>query len=121
MTSLPKITDIKAREILDSRGNPPIEVEILLNENTWARAAAPSGASKGVKEACELRDETHQRFHGRGVLHAVSNVNNLIRPRLIGLSCINSRDIDSILIELAVLPTNQNLEPMLLLLLQWQY
>lgn len=100
MTNHDKITHIKAREILDSRGNPTIEVEVLVNDRILTRAAAPSGASKGSKEAHELRDGNIKRFHGRGVLQAVYNVNNIICKALIGKSCLNQHEIDSILIEL---------------------
>lgn len=109
MTNHDKITNIKAREILDSRGNPTIEVDVFVGDKIFARAAAPSGASKGSKEACELRDGDSARFHGRGVLQAVSNVNNIIRKELSGRSCLNQSDIDAMLIELDGTPNKSKL------------
>lgn len=75
------ITDVNAREILDSRGNPTIEVEVFLEDGTFARAAVPSGASTGAYEAVELRDNDKERFLGKGVLNAVANVHTIIAPR----------------------------------------
>ncbi|MFC1703958.1 phosphopyruvate hydratase, partial [Candidatus Omnitrophota bacterium] len=74
------IKDIKAREILDSRGNPTIEVDVLLDTGNWGRSMVPSGASTGEYEAVELRDKDKSRFLGKGVLKAVENVNSIILP-----------------------------------------
>ena len=93
------IEDIKAREILDSRGNPTIEVDCILNDGSIGRASVPSGASTGSNEALELRDGG-ERYLGLGVLKAVNNVNNIIRPELIGKEASNIRNIDDIMIDL---------------------
>ena len=87
------ITDIYAREILDSRGNPTIEVEVLAGENAWGRASVPSGASTGQFEAVELRDGA-ERYHGLGVENAVEHVNNIIAPALLGMNVFDQGDID---------------------------
>ena len=76
------ITDVYAREILDSRGNPTVEVEVTLDSGVVGRAAVPSGASTGEYEAVELRDKDKSRYLGKGVLKAVSNVNDIIAPEL---------------------------------------
>ena len=94
-----KIANIHAREILDSRGNPTLEVDVVLNNGVLARAAVPSGASTGENEALELRDGDKKRFGGKGVLKAVENVNSHIAPLLIGLSPFEQRTIDKIMIE----------------------
>ena len=94
-----KIKDIHAREILDSRGNPTIEVEMTLDNNIKAVASVPSGASTGSREALELRDNDKSRFNGKGVLKAVNNVNNIIRNELIGKEA-NQKEIDDILLKL---------------------
>ena len=93
------IEDIKAREILDSRGNPTIEVDCILDDGSIGRASVPSGASTGSNEALELRDGD-DRYLGLGVLKAVNNVNNIIRPELIGKEASNIRNIDDIMIDL---------------------
>ncbi|MDR3137672.1 MAG: phosphopyruvate hydratase [Tannerellaceae bacterium] len=95
-----KIKEVKAREILDSRGNPTVEVDVLLESGVKGRAAVPSGASTGEHEAHELRDGDKKRFGGKGVLTAVTNVNNIIAPAIIGLKVINQRKIDEKLIKL---------------------
>ena len=95
-----KIKDIKAREILDSRGNPTVEVDVILENGILGRAAVPSGASTGVKEALELRDNDKSRYMGKGVLTAVNNVNNILKKALIGMDPHNQRKIDETLIEL---------------------
>jgi enolase len=77
------ITDITAREILDSRGNPTVEVEVVLDDGSWGRAAVPSGASTGAFEAVELRDTDDPRFLGKGVATAVANVNEIIAAELL--------------------------------------
>lgn len=93
------IEDIRAREILDSRGNPTVEVDVFLDDGTWARASVPSGASTGSNEALELRDGG-SRYMGLGVLKAVSNVNDIIRPHIIGRQSSDLRGIDDIMIDL---------------------
>lgn len=93
------ITDIYAREILDSRGNPTIEVEILAGENAWGRASVPSGASTGQFEAVELRDKA-ERYRGLGVEIAVENVNTVIAPALIGMNVFDQAGIDRRLIQM---------------------
>lgn len=94
-----KIKDLKGREVLDSRGNPTVEVEVLLEDGSLGRALIPSGASTGTREALELRDHD-ERFMGRGVLKAVNNVNTIIREKLIGLESSNQELIDNTMIEL---------------------
>ena len=95
-----KIKDIKAREILDSRGNPTVEVDVILENGILGRAAVPSGASTGEREALELRDNDKSRYMGKGVLTAVSNVNNILKNALIGMDPHDQRKIDETLIEL---------------------
>ena len=95
-----KIKDIKAREILDSRGNPTVEVDVLLESGAKGRAAVPSGASTGSKEALELRDNDPKRYQGKGVLKAVNNVNTIIKGTLIGLESSHQRQIDETMIKL---------------------
>ncbi|MDR1543594.1 MAG: phosphopyruvate hydratase [Prevotellaceae bacterium] len=95
-----RISKIVAREILDSRGNPTIEVDVTLNCGIVGRAAVPSGASTGENEALELRDCDKKRYGGKGVLNAVKNVNNLISKELIGKNALNQRDIDKKMIAL---------------------
>ncbi len=94
------IEHIKAREILDSRGNPTLEVEVKLLDGTIGRAAVPSGASTGKYEAVELRDGDNSRFNGRGVLRAVANVNQYIAAAIIGMPATDQKAIDHTLIEL---------------------
>ena len=94
------IVDIHAREILDSRGNPTVEAEVVLQSGAFGRAAVPSGASTGVHEAVELRDGDKARFGGKGVLKAVENVNNEIYDTLAGLDAEDQIDIDSAMMEL---------------------
>ena len=94
------IKDIKAREILDSRGNPTVEVDVILEDGSVGRASVPSGASTGSNEALELRDGDMSRYNGLGVLKAVHNVNNIIRSVLLGKSVSDLRAIDDALIDL---------------------
>ena len=94
-----KIKSIYAREILDSRGNPTVEVELTLESGIKSMASVPSGASTGKREALELRDNDKSRYHGKGVLKAVNNVNNIIAPLLIGMEVTSQREIDSIMLE----------------------
>jgi len=90
---------VEAREILDSRGNPTVEVDVLLEDGSLGRAAVPSGASTGEHEAVELRDGDKKRFMGKGVLKAVDNVNNVIAPEIIGLDALDQVEIDRTMIE----------------------
>ena len=94
------IEKIHAREILDSRGNPTVEVDLTLKNNLMARASVPSGASTGEHEANELRDNDFSRFNGKGVLKAVKNVNNIISKNLRGIDVLEQEKIDQIMIEL---------------------
>jgi enolase len=100
MNDFTTIAEIYAREILDSRGNPTVEVETILDCGVMGRAAVPSGASTGAFEAVELRDDDKSRYLGKGVLKAVENVNEIIAPELEGYDSINQREIDNLLIEL---------------------
>ena len=95
-----KIKQVKAREILDSRGNPTVEVDVILDSGAMGRAAVPSGASTGTREAVELRDGDKKRFLGKGVLKAVENVNKVIAPELIGKNPKKQKEIDSLMIKL---------------------
>lgn len=95
-----KIEKVVGREILDSRGNPTVEVDVLLECGAFGRAAVPSGASTGENEAIELRDGDKKRYGGKGVLKAVDNVNKIIAPAIIGMSSLNQREIDHKLISL---------------------
>ena len=95
-----KIKDIKAREILDSRGNPTVEVDVLLESGIIGRASIPSGASTGSREAIELRDNDKNRYNGKGVLKAVNNVNTVIKDKLIGLDSLDQKLIDETMINL---------------------
>jgi enolase len=97
---MPAIKKVLAREILDSRSNPTIEVDVILEDGTLGRAAIPSGASTGEREAVELRDGDKNRFSGKGVKKAVSNVNNIIGPKLLNFDSRNQREIDNFLIKL---------------------
>jgi enolase len=103
------IEQITAREILDSRGNPTIEVEVKLEDGAFGRAAVPSGASTGTHEALELRDGDKHRFGGKGVLKAVSNVNTIIADELIGWDAREQEAIDAMLINLDGTPNKGNL------------
>ena len=104
-----KIEKIYAREILDSRGNPTIEVEVTTDNGVMGRASVPSGASTGENEALELRDGDKSRFGGKGVLKAVDNVNNIIGPALNGYDILNQRGIDYKMIEIDGTPTKSKL------------
>lgn len=94
------IIDIKAREILDSRGNPTVEVEVLTESGYFGRAAVPSGASTGAHEAVELRDDDKDRYLGKGVIKACSNVEEIIGEEIIGLDVFDQRYIDQVMIDL---------------------
>jgi len=95
-----KIKNIHAREILDSRGNPTVEVDVELQSGDIGRAAVPSGASTGANEAIELRDKDKTRYLGKGVLNAINNINDIINKELIGTQATNQNNIDNILIKL---------------------
>lgn len=97
---MPEIIKIHAREVLDSRGNPTIEVDVTLDDGTLGRAIVPSGASTGEKEAVELRDGDKKRFAGKGVMKAVNNVNNVIAKKLQGFDSFNQKELDNELIAL---------------------
>ncbi len=103
------ISDIKAREIIDSRGNPTVEVEVLLESGAFGRAAVPSGASTGENEALELRDGDKKRYLGKGCLKAVANVNDVIAKELIGMDATDQVAIDNKLLELDGTKTKSNL------------
>jgi enolase len=94
------IVDIKAREILDSRGNPTVEVDVLLDDGSFGRAAVPSGASTGAHEACELRDTKKKRYMGKGVRQAVENVNKVIAPEVLGMDAMAQEELDKYLCEI---------------------
>ena len=104
-----KIKNIHAREILDSRGNPTVEVDIELQSGDIGRAAVPSGASTGANEAIELRDKDKTRYLGKGVLNAINNINNIINKELIGTQATNQNNIDNILIKLDGTENKSNL------------
>ena len=103
------IEDVLAREVLDSRGNPTVEVEVLLEDGTEGRAIVPSGASTGVHEAVELRDGDKSRYLGKGTLTAVNNVNEIIADEVIGLDPFDQPGLDKMLIELDGTPNKGNL------------
>ncbi len=94
------IVDVTAREILDSRGNPTVEVDVLLEDGSFGRAAVPSGASTGAHEAVELRDTRAKRYFGKGVAGAVKNVNEKIAPEVLGMDALLQEELDAMMIEL---------------------
>ena len=104
-----KIANVKAREILDSRGNPTVEVDVTLENGIKQRACVPSGASTGVREALEMRDNDKTRFNGKGVLNAVKNVNEKIRPVVVGMDVKDQYSIDNAMLELDGTKTKSNL------------
>ncbi|MBR5791535.1 MAG: phosphopyruvate hydratase [Ruminiclostridium sp.] len=104
-----EIVDVLGREIMDSRGNPTVEVEVYLDDGVVGRACVPSGASTGIYEACELRDGDKSRYLGKGVSKAVDNVNNEIAEALIGLNVLDQPAIDKVLIELDGTPNKSKL------------
>ena len=104
-----EIVDVQAREILDSRGNPTVEVEVTLDDGTVGRAAVPPGASTGVHEACELRDGDKSRYLGKGVTRAVQNVNTEIAEAMLGMNVLDQPGIDKLLIELDGTPNKTRL------------
>ena len=103
------IVDVLAREIMDSRGNPTVEVDVLLEDGTMGRAAVPSGASTGAYEAVELRDGDKSRYQGKGVLKAVENVNEIITPEIIGMDALDQIGIDQAMLELDGTPNKAKL------------
>ncbi|MGI6145080.1 MAG: phosphopyruvate hydratase [Peptococcia bacterium] len=103
------IVDVYAREILDSRGNPTVEVDVTLEDGSFGRAAVPSGASTGAYEAVELRDGEKDRFMGKGVMNAVTNVNTIIAPELLELDALDQVAIDQLMIELDGTPNKGKL------------
>ncbi|MDA0313937.1 MAG: phosphopyruvate hydratase [Bacteroidetes bacterium] len=103
------IQSIHARQILDSRGNPTVEVDVVTENGAFGRAAVPSGASTGVNEAVELRDGDKSKYLGKGVLKAVSNVNNIIAPELVGMDIFEQNTIDQIMIDLDGTSNKSNL------------
>src|SRR5436309_8197542 len=104
-----KILSVHGREILDSRGNPTVEVEMTLDGGAFGRAAVPSGASTGVREALELRDDDKKRYGGKGVLKAVANVNGKIADAIKDWDARDQAKIDNKLIELDGSPNKKNL------------
>jgi len=103
------IESVLAREVLDSRGNPTVEVEVMLEDGSWGRAIVPSGASTGIHEALELRDGDKQRYGGKGVLKAVEHVNTTISEVLLGWDATDQKGIDGTLIEMDASPNKANL------------
>ncbi len=103
------ILNVLAREILDSRGNPTVEVEIIVEDGSWGRAAVPSGASTGVNEALELRDGDKERYLGKGVQQAVENVNTVIAPELLDWDVTDQMGIDALMLELDGTPNKSKL------------
>ncbi len=104
-----RITGVMAREILDSRGNPTVEVDVFLSCGVMGRAAVPSGASTGENEALELRDKDPKRYQGKGVEKAVANVNDIISEEIMGMDAIEQRSVDSLMIQLDGTPTKSKL------------
>ena len=103
-----RITEVRAREVLDSRGNPTVEAEVLLAGGAFGRAAVPSGASTGALEASELRDGG-DRYGGKGVQRAVDHVNNSIAPALVGRDAVRQEEIDMLMLDLDATPNKSNL------------
>jgi len=103
------IVDVIAREILDSRGNPTVEVDVVLDDGALGRAAVPSGASTGAYEAIELRDTRAKRYMGKGVAGAVRNVNETIAPEVLGMDAAQQEELDALMIELDGTPNKAKL------------
>ena len=103
------IVDVAAREILDSRGNPTVEVDVLLDDGSFGRAAVPSGASTGAYEAVELRDKRAKRYMGKGVAGAVKNVNEEIGPEVLGMDAMGQEEIDQLMFEVDGTPNKGKL------------
>src|SRR2546428_3979561 len=104
-----KITRIHARQVIDSRGNPTVEADVILDGGALGRAAVPSGASTGEHEALELRDGDKSKYLGKGVLKAVANVNQEIAKAVVGLDATDQRALDKRMIELDGTPTKSRL------------
>lgn len=94
------ISEVHARQILDSRGNPTVEVDVITDEGALGRAAVPSGASTGIHEAVELRDNDKKKYVGKGVLKAVKNVNDIIADKLLGWEVADQAGLDNLMIQL---------------------
>ena len=103
------IAGVHAREVLDSRGNPTVEADVLLESGAFGRAAVPSGASTGDNEAVELRDGNKTRYAGKGVLKAVKNVNEIIGPERMGYDALDQAEVDRVLIDLDGTSTKKKL------------
>src|SRR5258706_6851455 len=103
------IESISALEILDSRGNPTVEVDVTLADGAWGRAAVPSGASTGVHEALELRDDDKTRFGGKGTIKAVENVNDEIAPEVVGADALDQEGVDHLMLEIDGTPNKSKL------------
>ena len=103
------ISDVKAREVLDSRGNPTVEVDVALSDGAVGRALVPSGASTGANEALELRDGDASRFRGRGVLQPIENIDKHIKPAVLGMSTLHQEALDNLLIEIDGTPNKSRL------------
>jgi enolase len=103
------IRSVKGREIIDSRGNPTVEVDVVLDDGRVARAAVPSGASTGKREALELRDNDSKRFLGKGVKKAIRNVNEMIGPKIVGMEPSGQREIDQLMLDLDGTPNKSKL------------
>jgi enolase len=106
------IAEIIARQILDSRGNPTVEVDVITEEGALGRAAVPSGASTGVHEAVELRDNDKNVYGGKGVLKAVANVNDVLAEKLVGMDIANQTGIDNEMIKIDGTSNKGNWAPM---------
>lgn len=106
---MPTIIDVYAREVLDSRGNPTVEVEVYTESGAFGRAIVPSGASTGEHEAVELRDGDKSRYLGKGVINAVNNVNEIIAPEIEGFDVTDQAGIDRAMIELDGTPNKGKL------------
>ena len=106
---MPGIIDVYAREVIDSRGNPTVEVEVTTESGAFGRAMVPSGASTGEREALELRDGDKSRFLGKGTLKAVKNVNEIIAPAVLGMDVTDQPAIDKVMLELDGTPFKKNL------------
>ena len=104
-----KITKVIGREIVDSRGNPTVEADVYLDDGSMGRAAVPSGASTGVREALELRDGDKSRFGGKGVLTAVKNVNEILGPAIVGMDPVDQRAVDNVMLAKDGDPFKKNL------------
>ncbi|MCA9520886.1 MAG: phosphopyruvate hydratase, partial [Myxococcales bacterium] len=104
-----QIIEVRAREILDSRGNPTVEVEVYLSTGIFGRAGVPSGASTGEAEALELRDGDAGRYHGKGVEKAIENINGTIAPAVVGLDALDQIDVDQTMLALDGTPNKSRL------------